>query len=142
MLLLQLLPQGGVVFVSVPKSSQDAWLWAWALPFALQKPFLTENLYEQFAIVEVPEVYCCPSKQWWAEKRLALSPILSSPEPHHMSVIRAASHDNGTLTLTNKSVRGDELRRKIEHAIGKPVEQLSSTITDAEALVLSRILFE
>jgi len=140
--MLQSLPQGSVVLVSVPKSSQDAWLWAWALPFALQKPFLTENLYEQFAIVEVPEVYCCPSKQWWADKQLALSPMLSSPGPHHMSVILAAPQDDGTLTLTAKSVRGDELRRKIEHAIRKPVDQLSSTITDAEARVVSRILLE
>jgi hypothetical protein len=59
-----------------------------------------------------------------------------------MSVILAAPQDDGTLTLTAKSVRGDELRRKIEHAIGKPFDQLSSTITDSEALVLSRILLE
>ena len=63
--MLQSLPRGSVVLVGLPKSSQDAWLWAWALPFALQKPFLPENLYQQFAIVEVPEVYCCPSQQWW-----------------------------------------------------------------------------
>ena len=140
--MLQSLPRGSVVLVGVPKSSQDAWLWAWALPFALQKPFLPENLYQQFAIVEVPEVYCCPSKQWWTAKQLALSPLLSSAGPHDMSVILAAPQDNGTLTLTRKSVRGDDLRRKIEHAIGKPVGQLSSGITDAEALVLSRILLE
>jgi hypothetical protein len=140
--MLQSLPRGSVVLVGVPKSSQDAWLWAWALPFALQKPFLPENLYEQFAIVEVPEVYCCPAKQWWAAKQLALFPMLSSPGPHDMSVILAPPQDNGTLTLTRRSVRGDDLRRKIEHAIGKPVDQLSSRITDAEALALSRILLE
>ncbi len=138
----QSLPRGSVVLVGVPKSSQDAWLWAWALPFALQKPFLPENLYEQFAIVEVPEVYCCLSKQWWAAKQLALNPVLSSPGPHVVSVILAAPQDNGALTLIRRSVRGDDLRRKIEHAIGKPVDQLSSGITDAEALVLSRILLE
>ena len=75
-------------------------------------------------------------------KQLALSPLLSSAGPHDMSVILPAPQDNGTLTLTRKSVRGDDLRRKIEHAIGKPVGQLSSGITDAEALVLSRILLE
>ena len=48
------IPRGSIVFVSAPEWNRDGWFWSWAMPFALQPPFTSEDLYQRFRIVERP----------------------------------------------------------------------------------------
>ena len=85
--LLQSVPRGSVVLVNVPEWYRDGWFWSWATPFALQPPFTTGDLYEQFKIVERPPVYCCPPDQWWAARKATLMALMDSPAPQQVASI-------------------------------------------------------
>jgi protein O-mannosyl-transferase len=140
--MLRSLPRGSIVLIGIPEWSREGWFWSWGLPFALQEPFLSEDLYAQFAIVERPGVYCRPPDQWWAAKQKTLASLLNSPVPHEVTSILPLPQEPGTLVLTTRKVSGPALRLKIESAIGRPVESLSSNLTVAETEQLAEILIE
>ena len=140
--LLQSVPRGSVVFVDVPAWNRDGWFWSWATPFALQPPFMADDLDEEFRIVERPPVYCCPPDQWWTARRAALMALIDSPAPQQVAQIVFARDNPGGPALTTRMVDGPDLRRRIETTLGKPVESLATSITSDEAQELSRILFD
>ncbi len=139
--LLQSVPRGSVVLVSVPEWYRDGWFWSWATPFALQPPFTSEDLYEQFKIVERPPVYCCPPDQWWAARKDTLMALMDSPSPQQVASIVFDRENRGTPTFTIRTVDGRALKQRIESVLGKPVEDLSA-LNPAEAQELSRLLFD
>jgi hypothetical protein len=51
---------------ALPERGGATWLWSFALPFAAQPPFVPEDLDQRVAVIEPPEVYCCPPGQWFA----------------------------------------------------------------------------
>jgi hypothetical protein len=140
--LLRSLPRGSIVLIDIPETGRGAWFWSWGLPFALQRPFMNEDLYAQFAIVERPGVYCCPPNQWWAAKQTALTSLLNSPDPYEVTSILPVPPTPGALVLTTRRVSGPALRLKIESAIGRPVESLSTNLTYPETQQLMGILVE
>ena len=139
--LLQSVPRGSVVLVSVPEWYRDGWFWSWATPFALQPPFTSDDLYEQFKIVERPPVYCCPPDQWWAARKATLMALLDSPSPQQVASIVFDRENRGTPTFTIRTVDGRALKQRIESVLGKPVDSLTA-INPAEAQELSRLLFD
>ncbi|HXG42968.1 MAG TPA: glycosyltransferase family 39 protein [Dehalococcoidia bacterium] len=62
-------PPGSTVVLDVPGSYGRAYLWAWALPFALEEPFSDAGLYDRYTVLERPETYRCPF--CWGRDRLA-----------------------------------------------------------------------
>ena len=138
--LLQSVPRGSVVLVSVPEWHRDGWFWSWATPFALQPPFTSEDLYESFRIVERPPVYCCPPDQWWAARKPAVMALLDSPAPQEVTEIAFAPDNPGAPAFTTRTIDGPALKRRLESALGRSVE--SFTGTPAEAQELGRVLFE
>jgi hypothetical protein len=140
--LLQSLPAGSTVMLDIRHTRRGVWFWSWALPFALQRPFVGEDLYEQFAIVEWPIVYCCLPHQWWAAKQSALGPILQSEGTHKLTYIVPDERDASSLIVEKRTVSGAALRTKIETAIGRSVDTLATSITQDEAQRVAEILFE
>ena len=61
------IPPGSTVFMALPAMRHKRYFLDFALPFALQTPFLGEDLYGKFSMVELSEAYCCPPAQWWLE---------------------------------------------------------------------------
>jgi Dolichyl-phosphate-mannose-protein mannosyltransferase len=139
--LLRSVPPGSTVMVDIPGMRRGVWFWSWALPFALEQPFVREDLYRQFAIVEWPLVYCCVARQWWAAKQPALGPILQSTGTHELTYIVPDQRDSG-LIVEKRTVSGPAWRTKIEAAIGRPVDTLATSITQDEAERVAEILFE
>jgi hypothetical protein len=135
--MLDTVSPGSVVVLAVPAKHGDRSFWSWALPFALQKPFVADNLYDQFVFLEYPRVYCCPD-QWWAAKEATFMALMN--KPMEVTYIGPATHDPAVLALTTRTIGGAELRRRIEHEIGRPVERLSSTLTYEEAHAVATIL--
>ncbi|HZM27223.1 MAG TPA: hypothetical protein VFB89_07690 [Gemmatimonadales bacterium] len=140
--LLRSLPSGSTVMVGIPETRRDAYFWYFALPFALQKPFLPEDLYGQFAIVERPGVYCCLPHQWWAAKRSTLEPILRSSGTRELTYIVPDPRDAGAWRVQKRTVSGPELRMKIENTVGKRLESLAISTSWTDVYPLAKILFE
>jgi hypothetical protein len=140
--LLQSAPRDGVVLVSAPESLLNGWFWSWATPFALQPPFLAEDLYERFRIVERPTIYCCPPDQWWAARKGTLLALMDSTVPQQVTYVVFATGNPAAPVSTTRTVDGPALKRRIETALGRTVESLAGGITLAEAQELGRVLFE
>jgi len=140
--LLQSVPPGSTVMVDIPGMRRGVWFWSWALPFALEPPFVREGLYKQFAIVEWPLAYCCLASQWWAAKQPALGPILQSTGTHELTYVVPDRRNSGSLIVEKRTVSGPGLRTKIEAAIGRPVDTFATSITSDEADRVAEILFE
>ncbi len=141
--LLQSVPRGSPVLVDVPESNRDGYFWSWASPFALQPPFTSEDLYDQFKIIERPAVYCCLAHQWWAAKKATVMSLLEAPLPQQVTYIGFAQQNGGGApVVTTRMIGGPALKRRIEAALGKSVESLTTSITPAEAEQLSRILLD
>jgi hypothetical protein len=140
--LLQSVPRGSPVLVDVPEGNRDGYFWAWAMPFALQPPFTSEDLYDQFKIIERPYVYCCLAHQWWAAKKATVTSLMEAPVPQQVTYIAFAPQNGGTPVVTTRMVDGPALKRRIEAALGKSVESLTTSITPAEGEQLVRVLFD
>jgi len=140
--LLNSLPAGSTIFIDIPDMRRGVWLGAYALPFALEQPFLPEDLYRRFAVVEWPLVYCCPATQWWEAKQAALAPILQATESQEVAYIMPDPRDEGSLIMNKRTISGASLRPKIESAVGKPIEALDAAVTHQEAQRVAEILFE
>ena len=138
--LLRHVPPSSVVVVSVPASLRERWFWAWSLPFALKPPFQQEDLYEQYRIVERPDVYCCPVDQWKASKRMALMSLWTNPTSREIAAIRPTRQ--GSLWLTINQVDSQTFREEIERALRKPIESLGSPMTEDEAQRLALRVLE
>jgi hypothetical protein len=140
--LLRSLPAGSTLMLGIPETRRQAFFWYFALPFALQKPFLPEDLYGRLAIVERPWVYCCLPHQWWREKRSILGPVLRSSGTHELTYIVPDSRDPGAWSVQKQTVSGPDLRMRIEKAVGKRLEFLTISITSTDAYRLEKVLFE
>ena len=140
--LLRSVPSGRLVLIDIPETNRAAWFWSWGLPFALEKPFLAEDLYRQFAIVERPAVYCCPQNQWWTAKQTPLTSLFNSAVPSEVTAILPVPQSPGSLVLATRAVNGPELRTKIERVIGRPIKSLPDNFTYPEAQQLMGILLE
>jgi hypothetical protein len=138
--MLEPLPRGAVVFIDIPDMSRDLWMWSFGLPFALQQPFMQDDLYGRFAIIERRDVYCCP--KWWEAKQTAFTSLLSSTGPQQVAHIAPTQEGSAPLTLTMRTVTGPALKLKIEKTVGRPVDGLFSNIADAEKEKLIRTVLE
>ena len=138
--LLQHVPRGSVVVVSVPASLRQRWFWSWGFPFALKPPFQQEDLYEQYRIVERPDVYCCPREQWKAAKHTALESLWTNPASREIAAIRPTRQ--GALWLSIEQVDSQAFRELIERALQKPIESFDLPITEDEAQKLALLVLE
>src|SRR2546429_9765517 len=50
-------PAGGALFLDVPEIRNGAYVWTWAVPFALRPPFMRGPLGERLVVLESPGLY-------------------------------------------------------------------------------------
>lgn len=140
--LLRSVPHGTVVFLDVPQQDRHVWFWSWATPFALQPPFTQEDLYGRIDIVEPPPIYCCPPNHWWAAKKGVLLALMQSDSPTEVVSIRFATDSPGPHVLTRRMLDGRALRRRIEAAIGRSIDETVTTLTPEEAWAVHSALVQ
>jgi hypothetical protein len=123
--------------MAIPARRNKAYLWSFALPFALQNPLLKEDLYDRFLIVEPYDVYCCPSQQWWTRLR----PVLASLTNER--IVYVVTEDAGTRALFAAPIvlGGTALKERIEKALLRPLDAPGFEISRSNTGRVSRILF-
>jgi hypothetical protein len=71
------IPAGSVVaFSGVPNEAGGTMVWDFAMPFALEPPFVPEDLKARFELVFSPGIYCCPVAEWFREEKGTLDALL------------------------------------------------------------------
>jgi hypothetical protein len=89
-------PRGSLLVIGAPdqgvRGVGPTWLWAFALPFALQPPFTPTDLTDHAFAIMPPNVYCCPRQQWLVHTRRAVASWAALPEqPPAVAMVWAAS---------------------------------------------------
>jgi hypothetical protein len=135
----QSIPRGSIVLVNVPEFYREGWFWSWAAPFALQPPFIDEDLNQTFRMVERPPTYCCPPDQWWAARKAAVAALLDGKAAQEVAYVEFVP--NGNPRVHRRTVNGPLLKQQIEAALKKPLDAIT-TMTPEEATALSLVLFE
>jgi len=69
---------GDVLLVDVPEGQRGAWVWAWAIPFALQPPFQSRDIAREMIVLERETVFFHP-EAWdqqpsWTQLRSRAAP--------------------------------------------------------------------
>lgn len=100
-------PSGTIIVLGVPGAYGRAYLWAWALPFALQEPFTASDLYQDHVVLERPEIYRCPFC-WGRDRAEALQAALGSRGDVHLIYL------DGNGRATRKVVDGGEWQTMTE----------------------------
>jgi hypothetical protein len=131
------IPPGSTVLMAIPATLNKAWLWGFAIPFAMREPLVQENLYDRFEIVEPYNVYCCPPQQWWTRLRS----VLATPHTNRPVYIV-------TLDARTRSVRSaplplslTTLRERVESLFSGPTDAAGFTFSRDDAIRVSRALF-
>ncbi len=73
-------PAGSALLLSgLPQGSRELVVWKFALPFALQPPFVARDVYAGRSVIEPPRVYGRPLATWWAARQPLLRAWLDGP---------------------------------------------------------------
>jgi len=135
------IPRGSTVFVAVPPMRHNVPLWSFALPFALQPPFDSEDLYGRFNVVEYSEAYCCPSQQWIRHEQPILLRLTDGQPANKGIYVVSEGQLTGELAVAQRAVNGPELKAKIEGVLRKPLESPDLVIGREDAARVSAVLF-
>ena len=102
------------------------------LPYALQPPFTTGDLYSRANVVEAPEMFCCPRAQWWDKSRRVLARE-SSGAPGDGTIVSLLAWDwrNGAFERRSRAVPKAVLRACLVDSLGEPPEARSSLSPDS-----------
>ncbi len=68
-----------VLLLGVPATTPRPVLWKFALPFALQPPFVERDVYTPARVLEPPSLHSQPRAGWWAAKQDVLHDLLDGP---------------------------------------------------------------
>jgi hypothetical protein len=112
------IPPGSTVFMALPAMRHKRYFMDFGLPFALQAPFLAEDLYAKFSIVELNDAYCCPPAQWWARLRPVL---LSLSDTRPIYVVTAGAGADG-LVVVQRTISAAALKERIGKVLSRSLE--------------------
>jgi hypothetical protein len=130
------IPSGSTVFMALPPMRHKRYFLDFALPFALQTPFMAEDLYGKFSMVEPSEAYCCPPPQWWARLR----PVLLSLTDNRPIYVVTAGAGTEALVVLQKTISATALRERITKVLSRPLDSpVEISWNDADRV--SQILF-
>ncbi len=74
-------PEGSLLLIDAPWRTRYAYIWAWAVPFAMQPPFAETDLSRRVGVVSHSWAYCCPKPQWLADLRERTAAWSARPAP-------------------------------------------------------------
>jgi hypothetical protein len=140
----RLLAPGSVLLLSgLQEQTERLAVWRYALPFALQPPFVSRDAYGAYRVLEPHGLYCCPLERWWAEKRPILAALLEGDRDAPVELGLAHWNERRQRVVVSRATlpRG-RLRRLVERALGAPfeaveriegpqAERLMAVLTDA-----------
>lgn len=137
---LEATPPETLVVLWAPPNHQDAFVWKWVLPFALQAPFTAADIYSQTRLLEFPDNFCCAVSQWWERKQPVLASVLEGPPDSSVEVHRLAWDEaSGTVRRNRRVLSRESFRELIHSALGRPLEDAERVEYD-EAQNLMRAL--
>jgi hypothetical protein len=113
-------PPGSVVVLSgIPAHNGTAFVWQWALPYALERPFLPVDLIHRFHVLEPLEVYCCPAPAWWEQNQAAVDRLRQGPPEEAVEIVSLHwSPEAGALVARSRRVPRTEVRGAVDGAVG------------------------
>lgn len=82
----QLAPGSTLVLSGIPATGPRLLAWKFALPFALQPPFVSRDVYGAYRVLEPHDLYGRPLDQWWAAKRDGLRELLAGPDDERVNL--------------------------------------------------------
>jgi hypothetical protein len=116
------------------------------LPFTLQPPFTSTDLYSRVCIIEQPGAYHRTFPQWWEKTRRGLTAALAGPADEPIEIHLLAWNERSNSYERKKRVLPRMLLRAcVTQSLGGPLEAVNSIRRDtAEKLVqaLARLISE
>lgn len=67
---------GGIILVNTPGFHEGRFVWAWATPFVLRRPFSDTDIDRRFRVLEAPGSYCC---LWAQDMPPVVSGLINQP---------------------------------------------------------------
>ena len=118
----------------------DVDFWNNVMPFAVQPPFAVRDYYPNSRLIEFPGVFCCPTEEWWEQKRAMLLSALSGAPEDFVEVRRLKWDErNDAVSRSKVTLRRRELRELTEGALGTSLEN-ATTISHETAMNVTTIL--
>jgi hypothetical protein len=125
---LQELPGQALVIIWYAGGQPTAFRWTEEiLPYSLQPPFTSTDIYSRLRIIEAPEMYCCPVAQWWDKTKLVLASQLAGPQEERIDVHLFAWDWRCRCFQKSRRVMAKVvLRACVAKSLGRPPEQVDS----------------
>jgi hypothetical protein len=134
------MPRQALVIVWFPPDTPSMSIWDENLPYALQQPFRTMDLYSPSRIIELPGTFCCPLPQWWGKTRGALAAELAGPPDGSVDIELFAWDERSTsFERKQRAVPKSLLRACITDSLGGPLET-ADTLEERKANMLVKAL--
>ena len=123
-------PAGSLVVIDMPWRTRYAYVWAWAVPFAMQPPFAEEDLTRRVGVISHHWNYCCPQRAWLDDLRKQVGAW--SARPGRVFVVSPNLPEAGTRTVSDQQAPGldaavrtivgaatpDEAEARLQDALG------------------------
>jgi hypothetical protein len=121
------LPAGSALVLSgVPATGPRLLAWKFALPFALQPPFVERDVYGSHRVFEPHDLYSRPLDQWWAAKQVELRALLAGADDERVDL--TLLHWNARrreLVVRHARPERGRLRASTLKALGAPPQDVA-----------------
>jgi hypothetical protein len=120
---LMAMPKQSLVIVWFPPDTPPMSMWDENLPYALQPPFQTADLYSPSRIIELPGTFCCPLPQWWEKTRGVLTAGLAGTQEGTIDIELFAWDERSTaFEVRQRAAPKRLLRACVTKSLGGPLE--------------------
>ena len=127
------MPNREMVVVWFPREASATESWDENLPYSLQEPFQSANLYARADIVEDPDIYCCPVDHWWTKTRSMLLAELAGPADGQVEIeLMAWDEGSSSFRTWTRILSRGALSELVNQGLGKPLEH-AEDIDDHQA---------
>ncbi len=137
---LESTPPQSLVIVWFPNESSPTESWDENLPYSLQQPFQSADLYSRAAIIEDPDIYCCPLDHWWTKTKPMLERA-SAGDPDGPVEISQFVWDQGTTSfqVTTQSLPRKVLQVNLAEFLNQPADQEELLSYDQAKALVARL---
>ena len=116
-------PDAIVLLPDVPLSKDGVLGWEYALPFALQPPFVARDVAASVRLLEHPGLYCCPARAWWQARRPILLGLVADEAGGARELVLLTWNPGRKAVVRHRArLAPAEIRRVIEEALGTSLE--------------------
>ena len=116
---LRAMPSQNLVIIREPEE--------YIMPFVLQPPFTSADLYSRARIIEFPSAYCCPLSTWWEKTRLMLGMELAGAPDAPIEIhLLAWDQRRNSLEHKRRVLPRGLLRTCVTTSLGGPLEAVNS----------------